>query len=157
MPRWNNPNCGFQKGHPCFLTKESIEKLRAASKGRVIKHTPQSRARIKASLQKWRKYFSIIKKGALAPHWKGGISPECKVIRSSLKYRLWRESVFARDDYTCMGCKERGVYLNAHHIKPFAAHPELRFSIDNGISLCVKCHKKTDTFGFYVRKERWKV
>ena len=44
----------------------------------------------------------------------------------------------------CNGGKT--VTLNADHIKPFAYFPELRFAIDNGRTLCVDCHKKTDTY-----------
>jgi 5-methylcytosine-specific restriction endonuclease McrA len=37
--------------------------------------------------------------------------------------------------------------LQADHIKPFAHHPELRFDVNNGRTLCVPCHRKTDTYG----------
>lgn len=73
-------------------------------------------------------------------------------IRHSLEYRLWREAVFKRDNYTCIWCKDnQGGNLEADHIKPFSLFPELRFSIDNGRTLCEDCHKKTDTWGNKVK------
>ena len=39
-----------------------------------------------------------------------------------------------------------GGKLNADHIKPFSLFPELRFDLNNGRTLCVECHKKTDTY-----------
>lgn len=81
--------------------------------------------------------------------WKGGITPINKQIRNSLEYKLWREAVFKRDNYQCIfGGKEHGSKLNADHIKSFSDFPELRFAIDNGRTLCVDCHKKTDNYGF---------
>lgn len=80
------------------------------------------------------------------PNWKGGVSPQDKVIRGTLEYRLWRISVFERDNYTCVWCHKRGGKLHADHIKPFALYPELRFAIDNGRTLCVPCHQTTDTY-----------
>jgi len=58
-----------------------------------------------------------------------------------IDFRLWRESVFARDNFTCQKCSDRGGNLHPHHIKNFAQFQELRFAIDNGITFCKECHR----------------
>ena len=84
--------------------------------------------------------------GKQHPSWKGGITPQNMLIRSSRKYKNWRKSVFERDNYTCQFCGIRGIEIHADHIKPFAYFPELRLELSNGRTLCVPCHKKTDTY-----------
>lgn len=83
--------------------------------------------------------------GKNSPAWKGGVTPLNHIIRTSKEYKMWRLAVFERDNYTCQMCKKRGGYLEADHIKQFAHYPELRFSVDNGRTLCKECHKKTPT------------
>jgi len=76
-------------------------------------------------------------------NWRGGITTENDKVRKSISIRLWRESIFARDNYTCQKCgKKTGEDLNSHHIKNFADNPELRTDISNGITFCKKCHMK---------------
>ena len=82
-----------------------------------------------------------VKRG-LHNFWKGGITPKNTKIRNSIEFCFWRESVFGRDNYTCQKCDIKGGKLNAHHIKNFASFLEVRLAIDNGITLCEKCHKK---------------
>ena len=88
----------------------------------------------------WNKYNPKTEKF----HWnyKGGITPENKVIRNSQQMSYWRSEVFKRDKYTCQKCFSIGGALNAHHIQHFATHPELRTKLSNGITLCVQCHRE---------------
>jgi len=94
----------------------------------------------------WRGQRRISVSGENHWNWKGGISPENAKIRGSLEYRLWRMSVFRRDNFTCKFCFKRGGKLNADHIKRFSEYPELRLDIDNGRTLCVPCHKTLGTY-----------
>ncbi len=73
--------------------------------------------------------------------WKGGVTSEVMKIRKSFQYREWRDKVFKRDGYTCQKCGAIGGPLEGHHIKPFSKFPELRFSVENGITVCKKCHR----------------
>lgn len=61
--------------------------------------------------------------------------------RNMPEYIEWRKLVYKRDQYTCVACGATGK-LNAHHIKSWVGHPDLRFDVDNGITLCNECHKK---------------
>lgn len=121
------------------LSEEHKKKLSIANKGRVSIGHPHT--------MEHRKYMSQLMQGAKNWQWKGGIKSENRRIRKSLEYRLWRTSVFTRDDYTCQICKVRGGRLEADHIKLFSTHPELRFDINNGRTLCKPCHLKTPTWG----------
>jgi hypothetical protein len=94
------------------------------------------------------------KRGIKNPAWKGGITPINYKIRNSQEYTDWRISVFKRDNYTCQECNGTGITLNADHIKPFALFPELRLVIENGRTLCVPCHRKTDTYGGRVQMKK---
>ena len=85
--------------------------------------------------------------GANNPKWKGGITPEHLRVRWSTEMKNWRKQIFERDNYTCQLCGKHGGNLNADHIKPFALYPELRFDLSNGRTLCVSCHRNTDTYG----------
>lgn len=79
-------------------------------------------------------------KGKNNINWNGGITSEQDKIRHTKELCLWRKAVFARDNWTCQKCGQQSGMLNAHHKKSFVKYLELRTSIENGITLCKKCH-----------------
>ncbi len=56
--------------------------------------------------------------------------------------KLWRKVIFERDYFTCQKYDTRGGALEAHHINNFAEFPELRFAVDNGITLSKTAHRE---------------
>ena len=67
---------------------------------------------------------------------------EAVIQRHSEQYKQWRKMVFERDNKTCQKCGRRGCRINAHHILGFKKHKKWRFVLENGITLCSKCHRK---------------
>lgn len=81
--------------------------------------------------------------GSSNSHWRGGVTPEYKRLRHSQEAIEWRNAVFKRDNYVCRHCGyDRGEILCAHHILPWKDYPEYRHCINNGITLCLPCHRE---------------
>ena len=61
--------------------------------------------------------------------------------RRTSAYFYWRKSVWERDNYKCkianLDCDGR---IEAHHILGWSLYPELRYEINNGITLCHAHH-----------------
>lgn len=81
--------------------------------------------------------------------WKGGVTKINLLERSQMAARNWSKSVKIRDKYTCILCgdknyKGRGysVRLESHHLLSWKDYPELRYNVNNGITVCYVCHKK---------------
>ena len=154
----------FQKGNKLRLGMKNGSKQKEAvreyMKNRVI--SEETRAKMSMALKgksrpekigvkfpyKERPSMSVRMKGDKNPNWKGGKGTERHKLMQQKEYILWRTAVFVRDDYTCQNCLLRCIELNADHIKPWALYPELRYAIDNGRTLCVDCHRQTDTWGY---------
>ena len=124
--------CKLSEEHKAKVSKSLVGNKRC--KG--YKHTLETR-----------KKMSVSRKGELSPHWQGGITAENMKGRRTFEYKLWRETVMIRDNWTCQKCGIRGGNLEVDHIKSYARYPEFRTSIENGRTLCIPCHRKTDTYG----------
>lgn len=133
------------------LTKLLVDKTHDAIRSKAIKlgiKSPYSPGE-ETKKEETRKKISATLQGITLEEWNGFIENENNLIRKSDEYAKWREGVFKRDNFTCVKCGSKDE-LNADHIKCFALYPELRLEIDNGQTLCVKCHKEKT-------KEDWKI
>lgn len=92
---------------------------------------------------KRRENQSLKMSGENHPNWnKDKTNEEREIKREYIDYYDWRKKVYERDNYTCVCCGySKGGNLNAHHIYGYSEYKELRTDINNGITLCEKCHK----------------
>lgn len=100
--------------------------------------------------------LSVVHRKITGTHKKQFYSRE---VRNSAEFRDWRETIFKRDNYTCVLCESRGSYLHPHHIYSFSKFPKLRLDTNNGVTLCKDCHyqvhRKENSFidnGWYINK-----
>lgn len=135
-----------RKSPPPF-TEEHLKKMRGhtswnkGTKG-IMKSNQTSFKKGNPAPKTTFKKGKLGKKGAECFFWKGGITPINLKARTSTDFLLWRIAVFTRDNFTCRKYGEGAGKLNAHHILNFAQFPELRYAIDNGITLSQKAHRE---------------
>jgi len=58
----------------------------------------------------------------------------------------FRSAVFARDKNSCKTCGNKEEPLDAHHITDRNEMPNGGYVLENGISLCPKCHILAEQF-----------
>lgn len=107
------------------------------------------KAREIASNEENRILASCRQQGISREEFNGFLTTENSRIRGRVEYFDWRKSVFERDNYTCQCCGQHGGKLNAHHIMNFSDNEDLRFNVDNGITLCFNCHSLESEHGFH--------
>lgn len=149
LAKENNPNWkGGKITKPCEVCGKEFY---------TRKNTSSSRFCSRKCLGRWNSKNRL---GAQSAHWLGGITPGYIKVRNSKKYCDWRLLVFKRERFTCQKCGYKGKYIEAHHIKSFRelillslfSYPLLSlydaamayaplWNIDNGVTLCDKCHK----------------
>ncbi len=136
------PNKGsFQKGHVSFNKgkKYSPELKKKLSESKLGEKNPQWKGGISSKKKELSKLHLGWKKGENSHNW---IKDRTKLKKSEKKhldtnYKYWMLQVKSRDKWKCRlendNCKGR---LEAHHIYNWADYEELRYIINNGITLC---------------------
>jgi 5-methylcytosine-specific restriction endonuclease McrA len=71
-------------------------------------------------------------------HWL--YKPDSRRKNRRGKHGAWARAIISRDKATCQRCGAQNIQLHAHHIESFADHPEKRWDLSNGETLCYRCH-----------------
>jgi hypothetical protein len=136
-------------------------KLRKSFKGK--KHTQVTKLKISVSHKgkiPWNKgqkgymsgekhhWFGLDRKGEKNPAYlkdRSLLKKTChsEKDRRSSAYVTWRKEVWCRDNYKCkISNEDCNGKLEAHHILGYTEYPELRYNINNGITLCHAHHPR---------------
>ena len=154
MQAWNKGTKGVCKATPGSFKKGNIKSpLSGMKKGTKKGPMPMAqRLKISQSISGRKHSFETKLKMRVSSrkgmeHYKW--NPNRREVLSNkdrhwgLEYRRWRTDVFSRDGYKCkMATKDCGSYIEAHHILSWKEYPELRYKINNGITLCHAHHPK---------------
>lgn len=149
---------------------EVIEQIRLASTGRKYTRGPQTAEsnRKRSEKLKGRSYLDVLgsqervdernRKHALSMRktWEEYWAEHHLEIRDTTQYYEWRKAVLDRDNRTCQHCHITEDQLpkvghvvetnmHTHHIKSWKEFPDLRYVVENGITLCCKCHREEET------------
>ena len=86
----------------------------------------------------------LMKRGSDHFKWDSNKTDEERIKgRRFPEYIEWVKNIYKRDNYTCQICglkHSKKNPINAHHIESYNSNLDLRINIDNGITLCKKCH-----------------
>ncbi len=113
-----------------FWSKDKYKKISAVQKWRKLTEEHKQKLRWLRPKATW----------TLNHNWKWGISSDNDKIRHSLPMSYWKKSCLERDNLTCQISWQSWGILNVHHINNFSEFPELRFDINNGITLSKEVH-----------------
>ena len=153
---WNKGKIGVQKSarkgeklQP--LSEETKRKISLANLGHTRsgwKLSEETRLKIsKGNKGKKRKGHVAWNKGLKLPGQSGEDNPKWIIDRSKLvksekkhldsRYKGWMKSVKDRDKWTCRIADDKcNGGMEAHHILRWSTFPELRYEVNNGITLC---------------------
>lgn len=139
---WNKGTKGvckaWNKGVP--MKEGSKIKLRESINELYAKH-PEIKQKVSEGVKKrwqdpeYRKRCEEAQKGEKSTLWKGGIQFEPYSPDFSREYR---KSIRERDNYTCQLCKKNGKAIHRIDYDKRNSNPK------NLITLCFKCHSKTN-------------
>lgn len=145
--QWINNNERRKKASK--LMKGLVNNGEVRAKINAIMQTEEYRLKSrKAKLGKNNPMFGV--RGEEHPNWNPELTDEDRIKeRKSFEDTQWRISVWRRDRFKCQKCGSNKK-LNAHHILNHKTHKELRYDVNNGITLCEDCHIKFHkTYGYF--------
>lgn len=74
-------------------------------------------------------------------NWNSELTDEDRKRRRDVNIlKILSRQTFERDNFICYCCNKTKTVLNAHHILPYHKYKDLRYDINNLITLCKSCH-----------------
>lgn len=144
-----------------IFSAERIARMSAFMKGKPSpmagkRHTPETIEKLS---------------GANSHLWRGGVSSESKLARTTPEYNEWRKEVYKKDNWSCQNCgikclgykdgirrKESKKIIAAHHFIDFVGdgNTPSDYDVDNGITVCKSCHRKIHNYLNMLEKAKQK-
>lgn len=138
----------LRKGIP--VSEEAKLKMRLAKLGKKVVFSDSHRKNLSLAMKGKKKPWLKGKKRILTESWRQSIKKAGLARRftdfsmykvsdrqNSGAYYEWSKSVKKRDNYQCkISNKDCCGNIESHHILPWREHIELRYDINNGITLC---------------------
>lgn len=129
---WNKGAKGFQIAWNKGLTRETDSRVIAPWEGKKRPDFPKTGPRDSVSGKNH--YAWITDRSKVKAYW---------TERNNSEYKQWRTKIWLRDNYKCKildsNCFGK---IEAHHILGWTEFPELRYKINNGITLCHAHHPR---------------
>lgn len=132
-------NMRIRKPH----SEETKLKMSLASKGHkksIVHRKALSEAKLKNPVRYWLGKERLAMRGENNPRWivdRTKLKGRHEEERGTPAHRDWSRQVKNRDGWKCKisngDCSGR---VESHHILGWKSHPELRYEINNGITLC---------------------
>ena len=127
---------GFKKGHITWNKGKGDFKFICKNCGKEVLSNGAIR-KYKFCSKKCKNEYSHKMRGN--NHWNyKGLNNNLQ--RNWVEYKEWHKEVLIKDNFTCQVCGKYGGNLEVHHKKSFSNYPELRFDVDNGMTVCKNCH-----------------
>jgi 5-methylcytosine-specific restriction endonuclease McrA len=135
------------------LTPEQIEKERLRNKQRTANGEFKNENKTPEAIEKDKFYGAIWRKNNPTYQSDWAKNNPVSIYKSAKKYTEKHSSFYTKMDLKAWGGVIKHIWnnciicgstekLEAHHVKPRAQFPELALEIDNGITLCKKCHNE---------------
>ncbi len=114
---------------PCVVCGKSIERKRSQFRGRPC-CSQVCKGRLFAEASRGEKHWN----------WKGGVGgSRAEWLRNG--GRRWRQRVISAARGICQLCGQKPEAFDVHHKASFDEYPEYRSVLENGVALCVSCHR----------------
>lgn len=126
---------------------KTLEEFFGQAKGQEIRRSMSTISRTVANRPGVREKQAAAKRGLFGEKSNRWIEDRSKLskkqIRNDYAYQEWRRLVWVRDGFKCRlkdnECKGKII---SHHILPWRDFPDLRYEVNNGITLCHYHHPR---------------